>query len=949
MTPERWRQVTEVFHAVRALDAPARDAYLDRACDGDHDLRQEVVAMLAAHHNPVGFGDRAIIGAIDGARRLETGAVVGAYRIDRLIGAGGMAEVYRARDTRLGRDVALKVLPEVFTTDPERVTRFEREARMLAALNHPHIANIYDVEKSPGTYALVMELVEGPTLADRIARGPVPVDEALGVARQIAEALEAAHEQGIIHRDLKPANIKVRPDGTVKVLDFGLAKALEPMSAGGIDPTASPTITSPVMTTGIGVLLGTAAYMSPEQARGLPVDKRTDIWAFGNVLYEMLTGRQAFAGDTVAEVLARVIEREPDWSRLPKNTPDEIRHVLRRSLQKDRNRRLQTATDARVEIEESSAKLGRADEKHPSTAPRTREGLAWKLIAAVLFIAVVALAIPSIMRLRERAPADAPEMRVDLTMPADAAPTSFAISPDGRRVVFVASGGGPPRLWLRPLDGVTTQPLAGTEGASLPFWSPDSRSVGFFAGGAVLRRVDIGGGPPQTLADAAPFGGTWSSDGTILFSRGNSLFRVAASGGDVVPVTTTNLDFPPPNLYFHPQFLPDGRQFLFYSSVQAAGAGIYLGSLDAPKAKRLTAADTAGLYVPPGWLLYVRQGTLLGRPFDSVRGEFTGDPVTVADPVGLDASRFLGAFSVSAAGLIAYRSAGGGIRRQLTWFDRSGKVLGTLGAPDENNLYDPALSPDGRRVAAERTIQGNTDIWIIDGVRTTRFTFNEGLDTSSVWSPDGSRIAFQSNRKGGASGDLYVKPSNGAASEELIFETARNSALSDWSRDGRFLIGMINFDLWVWPLDGDRKPRVFLNTKFDETGAHFSPDGRWVSYHSNESGRFEVYVRPFPGPGAPSQISTAGGSTARWRYDGRELYYVSLDGKLMAVPIIAQGATLDPGTPMELFHVRYELGVGVVRGQYAVAPDGRFLVNVPTGDATSFPITLLLNWKPRAN
>jgi Tol biopolymer transport system component len=461
-------------------------------------------------------------------------------------------------------------------------------------------------------------------------------------------------------------------------------------------------------------------------------------------------------------------------------------------------------------------------------------------------------------------------------------------------------------------------------------------------------RVDIGEGPPRMLALVAPFGGTWNSDGTILFSGGNSLFRIAASGGDAVPVT--NLDVPGPgsNLYFHPQFLPGGRRFLFYSAAQAAGAGIYLGSLDAPETKRLTAADTAGLYVPPGWLLFVRQGALVARRFDPLRGELTGDPVSVAERVGLDAARFVGAFSVSAAGLVAYRSAGGGIRRQLTWFDRSGKVLGTLAAPDENNLFDPALSPDGRRVAVERTIQGNTDIWIIDGIRTTRFTSDEGLDASSVWSPDSSRIAFQSSRKG-TSPDFYVKPSNGAAGEELIFETARRSALSDWSRDGRFLIGMMDSDLWVWPLDGDRKPRVFLGTKFSETGAHFSPDGRWVSYHSNESGRFEVYVRPFPGPGGQWQISTTGGSTARWRHDGSELYYVSLDGKLMAVPITTQDATLAPGTPMELFQIRSELGAGVVRGQYAVAPDGRFLVNVTTGDSTSFPITLLLNWKPPAN
>jgi len=494
---------------------------------------------------------------------------------------------------------------------------------------------------------------------------------------------------------------------------------------------------------------------------------------------------------------------------------------------------------------------------------------------------------------------------------------------------------------------VTAQPLAGTEGATLPFWSADSRSVGFFAAD-VLKRVDIGGGLPQTLTqpltNAFPFGGTWSSDGTILFNRGGSLFRIAASGGNAAPVT--NPDVRSRTSSLHPQFLPDGRQFLFYSVGGADTGGIYLGSLDAPAVRRLTAADTAGLYVPPGWVLYVRQERLVARRLDPLSGELTGDPVTVADSVGQDAARFVGAFSVSAAGLVAYRSAGGGIRRQLTWFDRSGKVISTLGAPDESNLFDPALSPDGRRVAVERTMQGNTDIWIIDGVRTTRFTFDAGVDFSPVWSPDGSRVAFQSNRKG--THDFYEKPSNGATGEELIFESGENQTVSDWSRDGRFLIGMINLDLWVWPLDGDRNPTVFLNTKFDERGPHFSPDGRWVSYHSNESGQYEVYVRPFPGPGGQWQISTAGGSTARWRHDGRELYYVSLDGNLMAVPMTTQGGTLEPGTPMELFRIRSALGGGVVRGQYAVAPDGRFLVNVTTGDSTSVPITLLLNWKPPA-
>jgi serine/threonine protein kinase len=945
MTPERWRQVEAIVHAALARRESERMAFLADACAGDEALRLEVESLLTQQASADRFlKDQAIVAAAQMLSESETsvltGRRLGAYEVQARLGAGGMGEVYRARDTQLGRDVAIKILPSLFTRDTDRLARFEREARVLAALNHPHIGAIYGLEDVDGVRALVLELVEGETLADRIARVRMPLLETLSIAQQIADALEAAHEKGIIHRDLKPANIKVRPDGTVKVLDFGLAKALEP-----IDPTASPTMTSPVMT-GAGVVLGTAAYMSPEQARGLPVDKRTDIWAFGNVLYEMLTGRQAFAGDTVTEVLARVMEREPDWTRLPKNTPGEIQHLLRRSLQKDRNRRLQTITDARIEIEESSAKLRRTEEKDASTAPRSRERLAWKLGAAVFFVAVVALAIPSIIRLRETPPADAPEMRVDLIMPANTAPTSFAISPDGRRLVFVASSDGPPRLWLRPLDGVTAQPLPGTEGAVLPFWSPDSRSVGFISG-ETLKRVDIDRGVPQTLALADFFGGTWSSDGTILFSRGRSLFRIAASGGDPVAVTKPAL---PPGLHSHPEFLPGGRQFLFYvagSGQSGETAGIYLGSLDTPEVKRITAADSAGLFLPPSWLLYLRQGTLEARRFDPSRGELTGDPVTVADPVWLDAVRPKGAFSVSMAGLVAYRSAGGSIRRQLTWFDRSGNVLGTLGAPDENNLFDPSLSPDGRRVAAERTIQGNTDLWIIDAERMTRFTFDAGYDGSPMWSSDGSRIAFQSNKRGTLG--LYQKPSNGAGTEELIFEVPESTTLSDWSRDGRFVIGLTNLDLWVWPLAGDRKPWPFLNTKFDERGPHFSPDGRWVAYHSNESGRYEVYVRPFLEPGGLWQISTAGGSTARWRHDGRELYYVTLDGKLMAVPITTQGATLESGTPTELFQIPGPSRAGLNRGQVTVAADGRFLANVPTGDGTNVPITLLLNWKPPAN
>jgi Tol biopolymer transport system component len=882
--------------------------------------------------------------------KFSSGTKLGTYEIVGPLGAGGMGEVYRARDSKLKREVAIKILPDAFARSAERVSRFQREAEVLASLNHPHIAAIHDLVEFGDSRFLVLELVEGETLADRIARGPIPIDESLVIARQIAEALEAAHEKGIIHRDLKPANIKLTDSGNVKVLDFGLAKAFAG-DAAEVNLSNSPTLSGAA--TNAGIILGTAAYMSPEQAKGLAVDKRTDIFSLGSVLYEMLTGRQVFAGETVSEILARVIEREPDWSRLPKNTPAETQHMLRRSLQKDRNRRLQTATDARVEIEESSAKLGRPDRVDASAAPQRRQRLAWKLVAAVLFLAVVALAIPLIMRVRETPPADAPEMRVDLIMPPTPDPVSFAISPDGRRLVFVASVDGSPRLWLRPLDAVTAQPLAGTENATLPFWSPDSRSVGFFVvGNNILKRVDIGGGLPQTLTNnVVPRGGAWNPDGVILFTKLNGgLFRIPASGGEAVAVTKP--DSPRQLGHGYPQFLPGGRQFLFYAGGQADAQGIYLGSLDAPETKRLTAADTAGLYAPPGWLLYIRQGTLVARRFDPLRGELTGDPVTVADPVGFDSTRSVGAFSVSAAGLVTYRSASGGIRRQLTWFDRSGKVLGTVGAPDENNLLDPALSPDGRRVAMDRSVQGNRDIWIIDDIRTMRFTFDAGDDTFPTWSPDGSRIAFLSNRKG--VNNIYIKPSSGAGSEELLFESPLPNTVSDWSRDGRFLLGMINdpktaLDLWVWPLDGDRKPRLFLSTNFSERGPHLSPDGRWVSYQSDESGRPEIYVRPFSEPGGQWQISTAGGINGRWRHDGKEFYYIAPDGQLMAVPISTQGATLVPGTPVALFQSRSTLGGNTAaRGQYTVAPDGRFLINVTTGDATSSPVTLLLNWKPPA-
>jgi Tol biopolymer transport system component len=876
---------------------------------------------------------------------LIAGTCLGPYEILSPLGSGGMGEVYRARDTKLNRDVAIKVLPDLFASDPERLARFQREAQVLASLNHPNISHIYGLEESHGIRALVMELVEGPTLADRIAQGPIALDDALLVARQIAEALEAAHEQGIIHRDLKPANIKLRPDGTVKVLDFGLAKLADPVGVASGPASASMSPTLSIQATYAGVILGTAAYMSPEQARGKEVDKRTDIWAFGVVFYEMLTGQRLFAGEEISDTLASVLRTDPNWSALPADTPASIRRLLRRCLEKDRKERLPDIVGARLDIKDAHAE---PKGLLPPVAPapsRTRERLAWG--AACLFLTLGGVLGVSYFR----KPADPPELRTDIITPATPDPMSFAISPDARQVVFVASGDGPTRLWLRWLDATTAQPLPGTEGAAYPFWSPNSRSVGFVANNK-LKRLDLGAGLPQPLADVTTLGrgGTWSSDGVILFSRNGTsgLYRVPASGGETV--VATKLGASQINNTF-PQFLPGGRQFIFYARGQADAQGIYLGSLDTAETKRLVATTSAGAYAPPGWLLFIRGATLVARRFDTAQGTLTGDPVTVADPVGADAFSAASAVSVSAAGPMLYR-AGAASRRQLTWFDRSGKALETLGTPDDNNFIAPAVSPDGRRVAVHRTVQGNIDVWLIDAVRTSRFTVDPGSDGFPVWSPDGSRIAFRSNRKGHF--DLYVKASSGAGGEDLLVESPRVKTPNDWSRDGRYLLYTVTddpktgFDQWVLPLEGDRKPFPFLNAIWDEQNGQFSPDGRWVAYQSNESGRHEIYVRPFPGPGGQLLVSTAGGISPRWRPDGKELYYIAPDATLMAAPLAVKGGTLEPGTPAPLFRSRIWGGGTDLyqRDQYDVARDGRFLINVTTDDTVTSPITLLQNWKP---
>jgi serine/threonine protein kinase len=647
-----------------------------------------------------------------------------------IIGRGGMGEVYRARDTKLKREVAIKTLPDEFSHDPDRLSRFQREAEVLALLNHPNIAAIYDLQEAEGSRFLVLELVEGETLAERIQGGPIPIDEALQIAKSICEALEAAHEQGIVHRDLKPANIKITPDGKVKVLDFGLAKAVsgareaqgrQAAAVNNASPAGrshqnveqspatalsnSPTLLS-VAASGAGVILGTAAYMSPEQAKGKSVDKRADIWAFGVVLYEMLTGGVLFSGETVSETMAFVMTKNPDWNTLSKETPSRIRELLRRCLTKDPRNRIRDIGDVRIAIEEAQSGP-ETTVAAPPTVSRRRLRL-WMFTAVVAILMAVAMVVPTVTHFREIPAAAPPEIRLDVNTPSTSEPNSFAISPDGRRLVFVATNEGKSQLWMRSLDAVTSQPLAGTEGASYPFWSPNSASVGFFAE-FKLKRIDTVGGAPQVLVNVAGVGrgGTWNLDGTILFGTVNGpILKVTATGAE--PVAATRLETGQASHRF-PQFLPDGRHFVYFAQ-GGPGQGAYVGSLDGGSSKQLVNVDAA-VVSPSGFLLFARQTTLFAQAFDFKRQELFGNPFPVAEQAASDA--VYGAGFSATSSIVAYRTVSQNVTRQLTWLDRSGKVVGTISDPNLNS-NGVELSPDGKRVAVWQAVNGNADILLID-------------------------------------------------------------------------------------------------------------------------------------------------------------------------------------------------------------------------------------------
>jgi Tol biopolymer transport system component len=887
--------------------------------------------------------------------RLTPGMVLGRYRIDALLGVGGMGEVYRAHDTQLRRDVALKILPQAFTRHPDRLARFEREARLLAALNHPNIAAIYGVEESGDLRALILELVEGDTLAERIGPGvPLSIEAALAIARQITEALDAAHEKGVVHRDLKPGNIKVTPGGVVKLLDFGIAMHVH-------DRAGADASTLTQHHTREGAVVGTPAYMSPEQARGETVDKRTDIWSFGCVLYEMLTGRVAFEGATSADIVAAVLGREPAWAALPPAAPPAVRRVLTRALEKDSKRRLRDIGDARAELEtalherDGDRAVSLVEPSRHDARPRGR--LAWIGGAALAAVGVGA----GLWLMQRPGPMVAPlETRLEVVTAPTIDPSSIALSPDGGTVAFVAESDGRPMLWLRALSSVAARPLKGTEGASSPFWSPDGRSVGFFAD-LKVKRIDPGSAEVQTLADAVQaLGATWGADGTIVFpaNQVSPLLRVSDGGGPVSPLTSLE----PGHLgHLFPQHLPDGAHVLY----QAVGApdvqGMYVSRLDGTGSRRLLAGGTRAVFAPSGHLLFVRNGVLFAQALDTTRWMLRGDSVRVADNVAVDLLKAGApqAVSASSRGSILYRvaSAGG---RQLTWFDRLGKVLARVDAPDRTrgaaglSAGMVSLSPDGRRVALTRVPDGNADVWLLDlerGGVATRVTFDRDEDDSGLWTRDGRAVVFATTRNGSL--DIYRRPAGGTTDQPLV-ATPQNTVPADWSPDGRLLLYIVadpesHLDIWALPMDGDKQPFPLVRSPYEDLNPQVSPDGRWLAYQSDESGRHEVYIRPFQRAGAAVPVSIAGGTQPRWRRDGRELFYLGLDRRMMAakIALAAGGQSVEVGTSVPLFQTLVG-GAGIAQRQYEVSPDGqRFLIDVPVEGPTA-PLILIQNWKPPA-
>jgi serine/threonine protein kinase/Tol biopolymer transport system component len=880
---------------------------------------------------------------------LSVGNRLGPYEIVAPLGAGGMGEVYRARDTRLERTVAIKILPPQLSSDPIRKQRFEREAKVISSLNHPHICVLHDVGHQDGIDYLVMECVEGETLAKRLEKGPLPLDQVVKLGGQIADALDKAHRSGVVHRDLKPGNIMLTPTGA-KLLDFGLAKPAAPLAAGVTLTAASkqPPVTEQ------GTILGTFQYMSPEQIEGKELDGRSDIFSLGAVLYEMLTGQRAFQGKSQLSVASAILEKEPaPISTVKPMTPPTLDHAIRGCLAKDPEERWQTARDVGLELK-WIAEVG--SQSSAATPVKDRRRNSERLMMAAMVVTAAAAVTLGVLYARRPA-TDAPVARayikpmVNSSFIFSGTAAGFALSPAGRLLAYVASTpDGKSVLWVRPIDSLQAQPLAGTEGATYPFWSPDSRFIGFFAGGK-LKKIDSSGGPPFTICDASDGrGGTWNRDGDILLTPAvnTTLFRVSASGGPLTAITTLD---PSKNETTHrwPYFLPDGRHFLYFtgsvfSPRETLTNSVLLGSLDSKESKLLLHSHTNAIYAS-GHILFMRQFTLMAQTFDTRNLQLTGEAVPIADPVQEGRSVAKGVFSASENGLLTYVEGASGADRQLEWFDRSGKEVGAV--PGADAYAGVRISPDGRRITYYLDSSGY-DIWSYDmasGVKTA-LSFGSGSGQGNlypVWSPDGRRIIYTSYRNGKYG--LYLKASDGSGSEESLLETVdRIRFPTDWSPDGKFLTyiegAQGGWAIWMLPLEGERKPFLFHKSQFAEREAGFSPGGEWVAYCSNESGDYKVYVVPFPGPGGKWQVSPAGGCGPRWRRDGKEIFYLSSDNKMMATEVQANGSSFEVGATHALFGTR---PYGVF-GRFDVSADGqRFAIPYEAGQPSA-AITLVVNW-----
>jgi serine/threonine protein kinase/Tol biopolymer transport system component len=971
VTTHRWQHVERLYHDALGRSEGERAAFLRDACGGDEALRREVESLLAYASDARKFmatpalGVAAALIPSDKMTRPLVGQRLGPYQIGSLLGAGGMGDVYRARDTKLGRDVAIKILPEIFIADTDRRARFEREAQLLAALNHPHIGAIYGFEDREGVHGLVLELVEGETLAEKLARaagpkasalkqtGGLPIGEALTIARQIAEALEAAHERGIVHRDLKPPNIKITPDGTVKVLDFGLAKAIDAVGHRFSDAGAAEAAPYDVTLSGTreGMILGTAPYMSPEQARGQAVDKRTDIWAFGCVLYEMLTGRKAFAGDTCSDTIAAILDRAPYWSALPETTPSAIRRLLQRCLDKDPKRRLHDIADARIEIDDAldapagvAAADARPPERHLPVALWMVSGLvAGGLIASVGLQFATTPAPKSVTRFTITLPP-----HVELRDP-------MVLSPDGRTLVYSGTDEAGSRLYKRTLDTLESVPIRGTEGGVRPFFSPDGASVGFLEGHS-LKRVPLQGGAAVTVVDAGVYqGAAWLSDDTIVYGSAiRGLMRVPVSGGEARQLTV--LDPARGEIQHHSPVAVSGDRAVLFTVHSGARDDQRIDVVTLQSGERVELVNGSGAQVlPTGHIAFTlqRSGALWVAPFDERRLRLTGPPTAVVEGIMI-AAGWIPMIAVGANGSLAYATGRATATeyqpRTLVWVDRAGREK-PVDTPARAWAW-PQISPDGRRLGLHIHDPVNMDAWIyeLDRGPLKHMTYDPAQDGYPLWTPDGTRVAFWS-RQGGGSNNLYLRSADLTGRDERLTTSPNAQTPFSWARGGKLLVFQelspaTRMDIGVVPIEGEHTPTLLIRGPSDEGRPAMSPDGRWIAYQSNSSGRWEVYVQPFPDLGGLWQVSTQGGASPTWGPNGRELFYRHARA-MMSVPVPPTGKAFTHGNPRVLFEGSYvpEASDGSGARSYALAPDGqRFLMMKEEERHDATQIVVIQNW-----